>query len=147
MAIQMRDYKRERVDCSKGGRTKQSFKHDADPNRLMKQFTKTGDLDLLKQSKAIAMYGDFSQVPDFFTACLQVQECEEAFLELPSAIRNRMENSPSKFLDFLSDEANLSEAIELGLVEAPIEEADPKPSPTVAKTPQSVPDGSVQGGE
>lgn len=100
-----------------GGRTKQSFQFDADPNTLMKQFTKTGDENILKRTSAIAMHGDFSEIPDFFTALLQVQEVEEEFAALPSNIRNHCDNDASKFIALIADPARVDECIELGLVE------------------------------
>lgn len=100
-----------------GGRTKQAFTFDADPNTLMRQFTRTGDADILKRTNAIALHGDFSAVPDFFTACLQVQQLEEEFSELPSKIRNHCDNDASKLIDLLADPQRLDECIELGLIE------------------------------
>jgi len=128
------------VDLSKGGRTKQSFRLDSDPNKLMKQYSKSGDQDIFKVTKDIARHGDFSEIPDFFSALLQVQEVQEEFMELPSRIRNHVNNSAEELLELLADPSRLEEAIELGLREASSDEALNIPQPPE-------PESRVQGGE
>ena len=39
------------------------------------------------------------------------------FEELPATIRKKFENDPAKFLDFVNDERNADEMVELGLRE------------------------------
>ncbi len=109
--------KRSQTVTNIGGRTKQSFTFDADPNTLMRQFTKTGDTDILKRTTAIAMQGDFSAVPDFFTALLQVQQVQEDFLALPSKARNHFDNDASLMIDALADPSRAQELVDLGLVD------------------------------
>lgn len=126
-----------------GGRTKQEFKDDADPNRLMKQFNRTGDFSILQQSKNIALHGDFSLVPDFFSALLQVQAVTEEFMQYPSEIRSHVDNDPAQLLELLADPNRVDEAIKLGLREPT--ETDPleiplpeKPAPSEeVESPQS----------
>ncbi len=152
MPYREENYKRVQSKADIGGRTKSSFQFDADPNRIMKQFNKTGDLDLLNQTKKIALHGDFSQIPDFFTALLQVQKVEEDFMELPSKIRNHVDNDASKLMELLADPARVQEAIDLGLVADLEVEAIPIPLPTPAAaeptpTPEEGPETPIQGGD
>lgn len=114
-----------------GGRTKQSFQFVGDPSSLMRQFTKTGDQNLLIRTNNVAMHGDFSAVPDFFTALLQVQQLEEEFLGYPSEIRNHVDNDASKLIELLADPERVDEAIALGLVQPG--ETEPIDIPTPPK--------------
>lgn len=151
----MRDYKRVSIDLSKGGRTKQSFQFEGDPNTLMKQFSKSGDKDIFKVTQAIARHGDFSEIPDFFSALLQVQAVQEEFESLPSKIRNAVNNSPEELFELLTDPARIDEAIELKLIPPNSKEALDIPLTPVVTAGGEAPseavehnlDGSVQGGE
>jgi len=123
------------------GRTKQSFQFDGDPNTLMKRFSKSGDRDIFNTTKQIARYGDFSEIPDFFTANLQVQEMEEEFLSFPSHVRNHVNNSVEELLELLVDPSRVDEAIELGLVA----ESTTKPMEIPLRDQEK--ESPVQGGE
>lgn len=114
-----------------GGRTKQAFAKDADPNTLMRRFTKTGDTEIFKKTNAVAMHGDFSKVPDFFTALLQVQAVEEDFAGLPSQVRNHCDNSASSFIEMISDPTRIDECIELGVFPPDQEESLSVPQPAL----------------
>lgn len=69
-------------------------------------------------------FGDFSDVPDYLEAQNRIAEANEQFDALPAHIRERFDNNPAKLIGFISDKANLSEAIKLGLATAPITAAD-----------------------
>lgn len=137
MAIKQRPYKRVQSTEEAPSKTKQSFQFDADPNRLMQQYHKTGNLDLFKQTNAIAQHGDFSTVPDFFTALLQVQEVKEEFMGFPSALRSHFDNDPVQMLEMLADPDRVEESIELGL--RPPEETEPIDIPQPPAPPPETP--------
>ncbi len=110
-------------------RTKQAFKEDCDINRIMRKYKKTGVIDHLAPSRP--SYGDFESSADYQLACNQVIAAEDAFAELPSHIRDRMDNDPGKLLDFINDPSNAAEAFELGLtsVSPAPPPAEPGPDP------------------
>lgn len=100
--------------------TQQQFKDECDINNIIARYAQTGfyydpmtDMSLLNRE---AMYGDFSELPDYRTSLDAVNHVREAFMGLSSEIRLRFENDPGKFLDFLSNPENRSEAIEMGLI-------------------------------
>lgn len=105
------------VDCSASaanpGRTKQSFRDECDINVLMRRYQETGVLDFVQKREP--QYGDVTGV-DFRESMELVAEASEAFNELPSSLRDRFQNDPAKFLDFVSDKKNLPEMGELGLL-------------------------------
>lgn len=122
----------------KGSRTKQSFQFEGDPNTLMKAFGKTGNPDLFKSTTALAQYGDFSEIPDFATALIQVQEVRDEFMRLPSEIRNHVNNSPAEFMELLADPSRHQEMVDLGLV-TDENQVDPPPIPTAVPAPAEPP--------
>ena len=82
---------------------------------------------------AIPQFGDFSDVPDYQTAFERVQAAQAAFDSLPAAVRRRFDNDPALLLNFLNDERNKAEAVELGLLEpAQVNDLAAGTSPPVA---------------
>jgi len=131
-------------DCSADpGRTKQSFRDEADINVLMKRYEKTGRLvDPYVVGRRQAVFGDFGDGLDFMDAHQRVQDARKAFQTLPARVRDRFGNDPAELLMFLADPANAAEAVELGLrMKRPdrkdsAEEGSPKGSSTKASGPE-----------
>lgn len=70
-------------------------------------------------ASGMGRYGDFSNAVDYHDAVFRAQQAQEAFDSFPAAIRSRFGYDPGKLIDFLADENNRAEAIELGLVTPP----------------------------
>lgn len=130
-------------------RTKQSFRDGTRIDNVLKRFTTLGvdaafAPSLFEQGLARATFGqdlgkDYQQQ---LTAVVRVQQYFEG---LPSRLRARFENSPSKFAAFVSDPANLEEGRKLGIFEKPPEVDPPAPpaggAPAAPKVaPASVPE-------
>ena len=80
---------------------------------MVERFARTGTLPpQLPSTEPV----DFDSVMDFQTAMNAVIAGENAFMSLPAKLRERFQNSPQQFLDFLSTPANYDEAVKLGLV-------------------------------
>ena len=116
--------------------TKQSFKDECDINVIPARYEHTGMYydPLTTRGSCAPPFDDFTAVPDYMDAQNFVIEAGEMFDALPSRIRKRFNNSPAQLLEFLADSANVSEAISLGLISAPVEpglepQAQPEPSP------------------
>lgn len=124
------------LDCSKDEViTVQSAKDECDINLIVQKYTLQ---DVLNASNNVmASYGDFSDVPDFQTALIRVQEATEAFSHLPVNVKKRFDNNPQLLFDFVNDDNNYDEAVKLGLV-------DDKRPKILEKT---VPAPSVTGGD
>ncbi len=103
--------KRVRIECG-GGRAKQSFKEECDINTIMGRYIATGALPPMMQG---GDYGVASAVT-YHEALNTVREAEEMFNNLPSKLRNRFEGDPARFLDYVQDEDNEPEMLELGLL-------------------------------
>jgi len=122
--------------------TKQSFTEECNINNIMKKYQKTGAIDHLNKHEA--SYG-YASSDDFTKSMETVARGTNMFQELPSSIRNKFENDPAKFLEFVQNEENLVEMQELGLAtKNPTqiiieEETTPpaKPSDAVAAKPET----------
>ena len=110
------------LKCEDASLTRQEFVQEADINNIMKRYA---DGMPLPSGNRQPIYGDFSEVPDYQKSFDIVSHAQEAFAALPSDLRARFDNDPGKLLQFLSDDSNRDEAVELGLVSKP---AEVKPS-------------------
>lgn len=121
------------LDCSVDGpgRTKQSFKEEADINTLIKRF---GIGNPLPTGARIPSYGDFTQAGDYQTALNVINEAERAFYAVPADVRARFLNDPARFVEFFNDEQNYPEAVRLGLV-PPDARGTVPPAPAQPSTP------------
>ena len=103
--------------------TKQSFKDDCDINLIMAKFVKTGVLSNTREDPP--EYG-FASSDDFRESMEIVSKANSMFESMPSKIRNKFENDPAKFLDFVQDDKNQTEMQEMGLT---IKSNNEKPTP------------------
>lgn len=116
------------------GRTQQHQKDGTDINSFMRRYIEGGPLPPM--AKGVQIYGDFTQFGDYGECLQTVADAQDSFLDLPSSIRDRMDNDPAQLLAFLNDPENLEEARELGLVRTPEPEPNPDPVPR-AQPPES----------
>ena len=116
------------------GYTKQEFKDECDVNVIMKKYTNFG---VVPEVREPGQFGDFTNVPDLMEAHAIVQQSQDDFAALPSAVRERFANDPIRLMKFVEDVGNRDEAIRLGLivVEAPVEPVVPTPPPKAAGAP------------
>ncbi len=92
--------------------TEQHHKDSCDINKIMGRYRKTGVIDHL--NKHGPLYGEIPSI-GLQEATEIVEKADEMFNDLPSHIRNKFDNKPGEFLDFVQDPANLEEMRELGL--------------------------------
>nr|QJB20403.1 MAG: internal scaffolding protein [Microvirus sp.] len=114
--------------------TQQNMLVECDINNIMKKYAITGEITHV--NSITGQFGDFSDIRDYQTSLNIVIAADEAFMALPAYLRERFENDPAKFLDFVHDDKNRDEAIELGLI----------PNPKGADAP-SAPSGSHIAGD
>lgn len=113
--------------------THQSMAEECDINTIIKRFGLSGELPV---NQRMPTYGDFTQVTDFQTAMNAITEAREAFMSMPADIRARFHNDPAEFVDFCSDDTNMSEARKLGLIpEAEVIKAGELTQPTAPSEP------------
>lgn len=115
------NYNRREASCTTGlacndedCKVKRSFKDECDINNIVKRFGITQELPT---SFTPPMSGDFTGVGDFHSALNAVVAAEDAFMQMPAALRKRFSHDPQELMLFLANEANRPEAVKLGLVQ------------------------------
>ncbi len=138
--IRSRATPRVRIQTETGGesRTKQSFKNECDINNIMAKYQKIHTIEHVNERSG--EYG-FASGFDLKEAMDQVQQAQIMFDELPSSIRTKFNNQPGEFLDFVQDEDNIPEMIELGLATADprVKETQPQAKPGAGKSSEAEP--------
>lgn len=105
------------------GMTQQQFADECDINNIMKRYQATGVITHVNGRQP--EYGDFANPIEFQNGLNTVIEAQAMFDELPATLRDRFGNDPMQLLQFMADEGNLEEAIELGIVQRPAEPPPP----------------------
>ena len=101
--------------------TLQSFKDDADINCIIARYENTGVLvDPTVPVSRTPEFGDFSDMPDYQTAQNVIIAAKNAFDTLSSKIRERFQNDPAAYFDFVRNlkegSEDYAEAIRLGII-------------------------------
>jgi len=80
--------------------------------------------------KGEPFYGDVSVFGDLADCLISVQEADRLFMSYPANVRERFDNDKLKLVEFLGDSKNKEEAIDLGLILAPVPSVEPTPAPS-----------------
>jgi phage internal scaffolding protein len=102
------------LECKDPSLAQQHMKNECDINIIVERFGVTGQLP---QTPLEPSYGDFSGVTDYHTALNAIRASDEAFMALPAKIRARFDHDPNALLNFLQNEENRDEAIQIGLID------------------------------
>jgi phage internal scaffolding protein len=102
------------LECKDPSLAQQHMKDECDINVIVERFGVTGELPSAPVSP---QFGDFSGVSDYHSALNAIRASEEAFMALPAKIRARFDHDPNALLQFLQDEQNRDEAIQIGLID------------------------------
>lgn len=122
-------------------RTEQSHKGECDIRNIVRRYAKAGVP--LTNPDVSSYSGENYVLPPLFTDAMRiVADANSTFASLPSKIRDRFQNDPSSFLEFMHNPANADEAVALGLATkrrvAPppaVSEGKEKSPPKAPKTP------------
>lgn len=116
----------------------QADRNEVDINRIVARVMKGQAVPVFNSEP---FFGDVSELGGLQEAFMKVQEAEDLFMQYPAEVRERFDNDPVKFVDFLEDPANLDEAVALGLVvKRPAPSAPPAPAGGPAPTPPASPE-------
>lgn len=111
---------------------KPEFQRESDINEILARYERTGELPV---NAGAAVQGDFTDAGDFHSSMIRVCEAQEAFDALPAKIRKRFNNDPAELIAFVSDPANESEAVKLGLAKPKVSPGGPGASGGAVSTP------------
>lgn len=102
------------LKCEDKSLAQQHMKDECDINVIVERFGVTGSLPVKSIEPS---YGDFSGVSDYHTALNKIKAADAEFMALPAKLRAKFDHDPNALLNFLENEANRDEAIELGLID------------------------------
>lgn len=102
----------EGIACLEPTLAVQSAKDECDINNIINKYLRTGEPPALRQG----VYADISQLGDLRESLEEAQLAQEAFMQLPAAVRRFFDNDPVKLVAFSEDPKNVDKAIELGLL-------------------------------
>jgi phage internal scaffolding protein len=100
--------------CQDPSLAQQHMKDECDINVIIERFGVTGELP---NAPVSPQYGDFSGVTDYHSALNQINATMDDFMALPAKLRVRFDHDPVKLLEFLQNDTNRDEAIQLGLID------------------------------
>jgi len=104
------------LSCPEPTKTLQSCKDDCDLNLIVDRMIKTGEQI---PATSIQDYGDFTGAEDYHTLMNKLIDAQDAFSTLDAPVRERFNNDPGQLFQFLNNENNRQEAINLGLLVQP----------------------------
>lgn len=93
--------------------TEQNHMRQCDINVILGKAAQTQTIGHVTQYEE--MYGAITP-DDLLQSMIEVKKAEHMFQDLPAKLRNKFENKPYLFLEFVQNPANKSEMEELGLV-------------------------------
>lgn len=118
--------------CEGESLTQQHFSEECDIRNIIKKHDRTGLISHVQ--RGTAEYGDYSEVNEYREALDLINNADESFAGLPSAIRKMFNNNAGEFFEFATDPANADKMVDLGLA--------PSPAP-VEKAPEKAPEKPV----
>jgi len=125
-------------------RTSEEFRDAADINTVLGRWRGQGIPAPVSGLQPV--YGDFTDVGDYLTAVNRVKAAEDAFMQLPARLRQRVGNDPGRFLEYALDPVNRDELVNLGLAEPPVRVASPAARVAESPPPAAPPEpGSGEG--
>jgi phage internal scaffolding protein len=102
------------LECKDPSLAQQHMKDECDINVLVERFGVTGKFPVAPIEPS---YGDFSGVGDYHTAMNAIKAADTAFMALPAKLRAKFDHDPNALLNYLNNEENRDEAIQLGLID------------------------------
>ena len=116
--------------------TQQQFAEESEINNIIAFHDRTGVIKNVQQG--VARYGDYSEVHEYREALDLIRNADEDFMKLPSHIRRKFNNNAGDFFEYVTNPANETEIVEMGLAKARPEEVGDNLANTAEPAPESV---------
>lgn len=101
------------LDCRDESLTRQEFAEESDINTIIDRFG-IGENPI--EARRWVTNVDIADAPSNYQDVMnQLNEARDQFMSLPAKVRSQFDNDPAKFVDFVSDSANMPEMVRLGL--------------------------------
>lgn len=96
---------------NKDSKVQPQFAYDCDINNIVAGMAQPIGIRPVDTTDKLRVFS-----PDLFEKVMvQQAEAKTLFMQLPSDVRKRFDNNPSKLLAFIQDEKNVEEGIKLGI--------------------------------
>lgn len=115
----------------------QSHKDKCEINNIIASYQKTG---IITHQKNHADEYGFATPYDFQASMELITKAQSMFDSLPSSLRNRFDNDPAKYLEFVQNKDNLEEMYELGMAIRPEKPQKAPSTPQPQGEPQEPPE-------
>ena len=103
------------ITFTEESRTLQSEYESTTIDWYLKRYSATG-VDPFANRIMDARFGDFSNYESFLTAQTKLAQVRQGFDNLPAEVRAKFNNNINAFMEFVTNPANESELVSLGLV-------------------------------
>lgn len=121
-------------------KTEQNHKDDVRMQKILKKHAQTGILNHVNKHQGT--YMDMANAPTYQEAQNIIAHANSVFASLPATIREKMDNNPQTFVDFMQNPDNREAMEELGLDSSHLPQAPEEPpkkqkaAPAPEPTPQ-----------
>ncbi|WP_176202978.1 hypothetical protein [Salmonella enterica] len=95
--------------------TQQHFRDECDVNKIVERAIRTGDATVFTSDQRGEFY-DAGAITDYADAMAMIDDVNDDFNSLPSALRFQFDNSVSKYVEWMCNPLNWDKARELGLL-------------------------------
>lgn len=107
--------------------TEQSHKDSCDIKLIMRKAEKTGMINHVKRTEG--QYVDLVGRPDFHQSMNEITQAKSMFETIPATVREKFENNPQKWLDFVTNQDNREEMTQMGFSTDHLPEVLSEPEP------------------
>ena len=123
-------HEKQGIEFKQPSLTVQAEEPNCNINNIMQRYATQGILP--PTNGAEAQYADVSNIGDYMECLQVVQNAQNAFDSLPSALRKELDNNPANLVTFIQNPANKERCVEFGLLNQEVMEV-----PKVVVTPVS----------
>lgn len=111
---QKANHRRSRIDFKDSlSLTEQSQAQNCDIHTIMRKYEKTGILEHANAHQGT--YMEMPTAPDFHEAQNIIATANSMFESVPSSIRKKFDNDPTRYIEFMQKAENYAEIVKMGL--------------------------------
>lgn len=134
------------ITFTKPSRTQQHFADETDINQIIRRAVATQDYSVFTPNTRAEFY-DCSTFESYQESVNFLNDIEDDFASLPSHVRKEFGNDVDEYVTFMTDPANHSKAVELGLLQGSgvVQEHVTEQSPVQPAVASQAPTGAPAG--
>lgn len=133
--VPQRYRRRSRYNSDQESLTEQCHKDKCRIQNILARHVATGVLDHVNQTRGL--WEDMTLAPDFTEAQNIVASAMSMFENVPSHIRDAMNNDPATYMEFMQNPENIEEIEEFGLDSSHLTPPEVTPDPSTPAIPET----------